>query len=78
MSWPRPDCRHRWLFPAALLLAAPKCVLCVLAYAGLATGLGLGGPELCGGTRTDWLFWLAVAGGGVLLARLVFYRAPRP
>ena len=39
----------RWLWPAALLALTPKCVLCVLAYAGLGSVLGLGGgPELCG------------------------------
>ena len=40
----------RWLGPAAVLAAAPKCMLCVLAYAGLGTALGLGGPEICGAT----------------------------
>jgi len=37
-----------WLIPAALLALTPKCVLCVLAYAGIGTALGLGGPEICG------------------------------
>ena len=36
------------LFPAALLALTPKCLLCVLAYAGLGAMLGLGGPEICG------------------------------
>lgn len=31
-----------------LLVAAPKCLLCLAAYAGFGTALGLGVPELCG------------------------------
>lgn len=59
----------RWLWPAALLALAPKCVLCVLAYAGLGTAFGLGGPEICGapaGSTATWptaLAWLGVAMG---------------
>src|SRR5688572_12040605 len=59
----------RWLGPAALLALAPKCVLCVLAYAGLGAALGLGGPEICGATAgapATWatsLAWLGVASG---------------
>lgn len=39
-----------WLLPAALLALTPKCVLCLLAYAGLGAALGFGGPEFCGAT----------------------------
>ena len=39
-----------WLIPAALLALAPKCVLCLLAYAGLGAALGFGGREFCGAT----------------------------
>jgi hypothetical protein len=39
---------RRWLIPAALFALAPKCVLCLLAYSGLAAALGVAGPELCG------------------------------
>lgn len=59
----------RWLWPAALLALAPKCILCVLAYAGLGAALGLGGPEICGasvGSPAAWatvLAWLGVAVG---------------
>ena len=59
----------RWLWPAALLALVPKCLLCVVAYAGLGAGLGLGGPELCGASAASpasWvssLAWLGVAGG---------------
>jgi len=42
--------RVPWLAPVALLALAPKCLLCVLAYAGVATALIRGGPELCGTT----------------------------
>jgi hypothetical protein len=59
----------RWLGPAALLAFTPKCLLCVLAYAGLGAALGLHGPEICGasaGSPASWassLAWLGVAGG---------------
>lgn len=59
----------RWLVPAAVLALTPKCILCVLAYAGLGTALGLGGPELCGapvGSPFSWtslLAWLGFATG---------------
>jgi len=36
------------LAAAALLALAPKCVLCLLACAGIGTAWGLGGPEFCG------------------------------
>jgi hypothetical protein len=65
-----------WLVPAALLAAAPKCVLCVLAYTGLAAALGLGGPELCGvpaGGVVPWSLGLSVA--GALLGAGFFRRA---
>ena len=42
-----------WLIPAALLALTPKCVLCLLAYAGAGTALGLGGPEICGATGPE-------------------------
>lgn len=51
MPLPRPSSLRRavrWLVPAAALALAPKCLLCVLVYAGLASTLGLGGRELCG------------------------------
>lgn len=48
MSRPRLEILRGWLVPAALLAVAPKCILCGLAYAGLGTALGLGGPEVCG------------------------------
>ncbi len=62
-----------WLIPAALLALAPKCVLCVLAYAGLGAALGFGGPELCGATgdaTISWV-WLPALGAAVGIARLL-------
>jgi hypothetical protein len=59
----------RWLLPAALLALTPKCVLCVLAYAGLGAALGIGGPEFCGvpaAAPSSWatlLAWLGAASG---------------
>jgi len=50
-----------WLIPAALLALAPKCVMCLIAYAGIGAALGLGGPELCGATDSaagSWPTWL--------------------
>ena len=59
----------RWLLPTALLALVPKCVLCVLAYAGIGA-LGWGGPELCGASPASDVDWArsvpliaAVAGG---------------
>jgi hypothetical protein len=70
----------RWLWPAALLALTPKCVLCVLAYAGVGAALGLGGPEICGataGSPAAWasaLAWLGVAGGLGTVGMLVSCR----
>jgi hypothetical protein len=73
----------RRLGPAALLAVAPKCLLCVAAYAGLGAVAELGGPELCGapGALPDWslgisaLAWMGFAGGliggGVFVGRRV-------
>jgi hypothetical protein len=59
-----------WLVPAALLALAPKCVLCLLAYAGLGAALGLGGPELCGasGDATISSVWLPALGAAAGIA----------
>src|SRR5438105_1274863 len=63
----------RWLAPAALLALTPKCLLCVLAYAGLGAALGLGGPEICGasaGSPASWASSLAWLGGMVGLGAI--------
>src|ERR1035438_1651125 len=55
----------RPLASVALLTLAPKCVVCVLAYAGIGAVLGLRGPEICGatvGSRGSWVSPLAVFG----------------
>ena len=41
--------RGLWLGTAATILIAPKCLVCVIAYAGLGAAIGIGGTELCGG-----------------------------
>jgi len=70
----------RWLWPAALLALTPKCLLCVLAYAGLGAALGAGGPEICGGSAESlatWatvLAWLGLALGLGAIGSLASYR----
>jgi len=57
----------RWLPAATVLAAAPKCVLCLAAYAGLGA-LGakwLGRPEICGATAgavDDPRAWFVIVG----------------
>ncbi len=65
----------RWLGPAALLALTPKCLLCGLAYAGFGAALGLGVPELCGGSpgaRASWVSSLPWLGGFSGLTTLGF------
>jgi MYXO-CTERM domain-containing protein len=77
MPPPPADClrwARGWLVPVALLAIAPKCVVCLIAYAGIGTALGLGGPELCGAPEpTDWtpVAFGALGAGGFLLHRFV-------
>ena len=68
----------RWLGGGALLALAPKCLVCLAAYAGVGAlfGVRLGGPELCGaaaGPSGGTVVALAVAGaaGGGLVWRRV-------
>jgi hypothetical protein len=67
--------RCRWLIPAALLALTPKCILCVLAYAGLGAALGTGGLEICGAPADPAGNWpwlvpaLGMAAGVVALCR---------
>jgi hypothetical protein len=79
MRPPRAEFLRRargWLVPAALLALAPKCVLCLLAYTGLAAALGLAGPELCGGAPGGTIPWAVVLpAAGALLAAAFFRRA---
>jgi hypothetical protein len=65
--------RHpfRSLGPVALLALAPKCAMCVLAYAGLGAVLGLRGAEICGagaGPTGGWATALALCGAGLGIA----------
>jgi hypothetical protein len=66
--------RRGRLIPAALVALAPKCLLCLLGYAGLGAAWGLGAPELCGAGTARAAAWPAVwsalgaaAGAWVLL-----------
>jgi hypothetical protein len=54
--------RSRWLAPVALVALAPKCLLCVAAYAGLGAALGLGGREMCGATAGPPGTWVSPLG----------------
>jgi hypothetical protein len=79
MFRPRLEILRGWLVPAALFAVAPKCILCVIAYAGLGTALGLGGPELCGAPdRVSALPLLlgTVGAAGFLLHRIIHRPAP--
>ena len=79
MSPRAPELRRRWirwLVPGALVVLAPKCVLCVAGWLGLGATLGWTGVEICGvpdNTATHGVAWLAVAtvalGGGGLAVR---------
>ena len=53
---------RRWLLPVALLVLVPKCVLCVLAYFGAGTALGLGGAEWCRANTDGSMPWQMVLG----------------
>lgn len=62
-------------------VALPKCVLCLLGYAGLVTSLGWGGVELCGGAgeRVGSGAWLAVSATGLgTVAAIALGRALGP
>ena len=79
MSSPRLSRAVRWLLPAALFALAPKCLLCVLAYAGLGAALGLGGREMCGAPADVpevWMSWLLLPGCVLGVTGLVAFGRP--
>jgi hypothetical protein len=59
---------RRWLLPVALLALTPKCLLCLAGYFGLgvALGLPLASPELCGGETITSTWTMLLALGGLL------------
>lgn len=61
----------RWLVSAAALALMPKCLLCAAAYLGLGAALGLGTPELCGGSRPGPTPWTWAASAGALAVSFV-------
>ncbi len=52
---------YRRLAPMALLALAPKCVMCVAAYAGVGALLGIRRPEICGAAAGSGGPWAASA-----------------
>jgi len=73
---PKARTMARYVLP--LLALAPKCLLCVLAYAGVGTALGLGRPEICGvaGQDRSWAHVLPLV-GALLVTALVLARRTR-
>lgn len=73
----------RWLVPAAGFALAPKCLLCLAGYFGVAAALGRGSVELCGGPETAvgskaWTGWaLAVEAGVASVAGLIWLARKR-
>ena len=67
----------RSLAPVALLALAPKCMLCVLAYAGIGAFFGFQGPEICGASASPRGLWaspLAQFGFALGIAGLIVRR----
>lgn len=76
--------RWVWLPVAVVLAAAPKCLLCLAAYAGVGAllGLKLAGPEICGATASPLsgpIIWISVVAsiGGAMLAVHASHRRRR-
>jgi hypothetical protein len=73
--------RHsRWLAAGAALAVMPKCLLCVVAYLGIAAALGFGGPEICGASASATplhLTLLLVTLSGVFIGLLGFVASHR-
>lgn len=75
----------RWLVPLALVALAPKCLVCLAAYAGIgaALGLSLAGPELCGAAPMGFplgaMAWLAAVGFvSAMAGRRLRSHCPKP
>lgn len=63
----------RWFPLTAVVAVVPKCVACLVAYAGAGAALGarLGSPELCGAaaaTLNTAIAWCAALGAVIALA----------
>jgi hypothetical protein len=77
--WPAEARRTAGALGAAAALAlSPKCLLCLLAYAGMGAALGLPARELCGGSPGGagaWAPVLGVAAAGLGLACFLVRKA---
>jgi len=72
-----PEVRFHQVLLLFIGAVVPKCVVCVLSYAGLAASLGLARPELCGAAPDNYV-WLAIVGAVAgLVVATVYGTAPR-
>jgi hypothetical protein len=55
----------RPLAAVSVLALAPKCVLCLAAYAGLGALLGIRSREMCGSAGPGWPWGEALAGAAL-------------
>jgi len=70
-----------WLIPATLLALAPKCFLCLAAYAGIGAALGLAGQEICGAAPLSamnlWTMVFALIGPTLAVLGFIRFYARR-
>jgi hypothetical protein len=76
----------RPLASVALVALAPKCMVCVLAYAGIGAVFGLRGPEICGAAASGGLWTsspaqiglaVGIVGSVAILTRRMNFRRRR-
>lgn len=74
MRSPNPSYWRRWFLPVVFLTVAPKCILCLAAYAGIGTAVS---REICGASAEDGMLWIEIAGAtaGILGLAAVLRRS---
>jgi len=68
--------RFRWMVPGAIVILAPKCVLCLAAYLGIGSTLGWTGAEICSAQNTGPMHnvaWLVVGAVALGVGALVVH-----